>query len=351
MKRNIPLYIDIAFCVLLLPSMLFLLPIERWYQNNTLFVSLFIIWLYTVYFLFRHLVVPMLLQGGRRAVIGLCLLVAATVVTYFLTQYHITPSWPRPRHMEQMPQIPHPTSHGHFPRPRHVFRLSGMLQQAVWFLYVLVAAFGSAVALLTVLSRQILERQKVEFEKNRAELALYKAQINPHFLFNTLNTLYGLLLTDQEKAERAFMQFADMMKYMYQNTDREQIPLNTEIEYIEQYIELERNRMGEHTHVSFSHPSDMGEAQIAPMLLITFVENAFKFGVSSHDESEITISAEMKDGTLHFHTDNTIMRHGDGKGIGLENCRKRLELLYPGRHRLETRESDGRYIVNLEITL
>ena len=156
-------------------------------------------------------------------------------------------------------------------------------QQAVWFLYVVVIAFSAAVGLLTQLYHQIMERQAVEFEKKKAELALYKAQINPHFLFNNLNTLYAMVVTGSPKTEDAFIQFINLMKYMYANNTKDKIPLHIEVEYIRQYIELQKYRIAENFDVHFSYVHDETEQMnIVPMILITFVENVFKHGVSSH---------------------------------------------------------------------
>lgn len=100
-------------------------------------------------------------------------------------------------------------------------------------------------------------RQNIEFEKKKAELALYKAQINPHFLFNTLNTLYGLMLTQSEKAETAFMQFIHLVKYMYTRATQDTVCVTEEAEYINRYIELQKNRLDEsRTHVTFSYNND-----------------------------------------------------------------------------------------------
>ncbi len=101
-------------------------------------------------------------------------------------------------------------------------------QQAVWFLYIVVMTFSMAVGLLTQLYHQIMERQAVEFERKKAELALYKAQINPHFLFNSLNTLYAMVLTGSAQVEDAFTQFIGLMKYMYANNTKDKIPVCTE---------------------------------------------------------------------------------------------------------------------------
>lgn len=228
-------------------------------------------------------------------------------------------------------------------------------RRAVWFLYFVVAAFCFAVGTLAELYRRTIERQAAEHEQRKAELALYKVQINPHFLFNTLNTLYGLMLTDVARAETAFMQFMDMTKYMYTNADKDRVPLRSEIDYIRQYIELQKNRMNDHTHVHLSIESrnERPDTVIAPMLLITFVENAFKYGVSAHQRSDIFIGIETDGDNLHFATRNPVIVRpaGEQSGFGIANCRRRLELLYPGRYMLTTREEENDYRVTLDIKL
>ena len=351
MNRRLPWVIDLVFCVLLLPALILLLPIERWQQHDATFVALLIVWLYGVYFLMRHAVVPMLFSGSRpRQVAALAMVVLTVAVTWWLTQYDLTP----PPRVHHRPMRPHAMQHGGDARRAAGFY--GRVRQAVWFLYVTVVALSTAVGLLTQIFQLMLKRQSLEYEKNRAELALYKAQINPHFLFNTLNTLYGLLITDQEKAEQAFMQFTQLMKYQYENAQSDHIPISTEVEYITQYIELERTRMNEKTTVAFTHSDDGSRpgATIAPMLLISFVENAFKFGASSHEVSTIAFTLHVKDGTLVFTAANRIINPAKkGKGIGLDNSRRRLELLYPGRYELSCGPDaqNENYHVNLTITL
>ena len=223
--KNIPFYIDILFCVILLPVMTALLPIERWLaHNNYTFVVILTAWLYIVYFTMRHYCMPMLFQSRKKMFIALLVIAATIAVTALIVHYNF--------------DMPVRGRHGGGGR-RNFSRIL-LLEKGVWLLYVVVFCFSTAVGMLSELSRQIIARQTVEYEKNKAELALYKAQINPHFLFNTLNTLYGLLVTKSEKAETAFMQFISLMKYMYSNATKDKIPLEMEIDYFEQYIELQK---------------------------------------------------------------------------------------------------------------
>ena len=228
-----------------------------------------------------------------------------------------------------------------------------MRTQTVWFFFLIVTGFSLAIELTFELFRQILSKQEIEAEKNKAELALYKAQINPHFLFNTLNALYGLVLTKSDKTESAFIQFSNILKYMYAQTTSETIPVCNEIDYIRQYVDLQALRLNNHTYISFETQTDDDQAPIPPMILITFVENAFKYGTSSDIDCTVLIRIIVKNGQLLFETENTVMKEKKEKtpAIGIENCRKRLELLYPGRFNLTTVQENRQYKIRLTIRL
>ncbi|MEO5178696.1 histidine kinase, partial [Bacteroides ovatus] len=181
----------------------------------------------------------------------------------------------------------------------------------------------------------------------------YKAQINPHFLFNTLNALYGLVLTKSDKTESAFIKFSNILKYMYAQTTSDLISISNEVEYIRQYVDLQSLRLNKHTKVVFETEMDDEQIQIPPMILITFVENSFKYGVSSDTDCTIFIRIIVKEGQLIFETENMIMKenHQNPHAIGIDNCRKRLELLYPNRFVLLTKEENGYFKTYLNIQL
>lgn len=337
--KHLPFYIDLVFCLILLPAMITLLPIERWLVNNSMFVYILISWLYIIYILNRRLTMPFLFTDKRHFWIALIFITFTVAGTYLITRYQME----IPMHRMRRPKFLQ-----HIPKIR-------LQQQAVWFLYVVVTTFSMAVGLLTELYHQIMQRQAIEFEKKKAELALYKAQINPHFLFNNLNTLYAMVVTGSSQTEDAFTQFIGLMKYMYANNTKDKIPIRTEAEYIRQYIELQKYRMPKDFHVHFSYEHDETEmAGIAPMILITFVENVFKHGVSSHRPGDAYIHIQIKNEKLSFTTRNPLLNHSStnaSKGIGIENCKKRLELLYPHKYDLQTKEKEGIFAVTLHIDL
>jgi two-component system, LytTR family, sensor kinase len=201
---------------------------------------------------------------------------------------------------------------------------------------------------------------KKELGQTYASVDFLRSQINPHFLFNALNTIYGTAI--QEKAERTsegIEKLGDMMRFMLQENMQEKIPLVRETEYLTNYISLQKLRTDPiptiQVQVEIQQP--VHPVQIAPMLLIPFVENAFKHGISFREPSHIMISLEVKEHVLHFDVHNSKHdRQGNdpeknNNGIGLPNVRQRLQLLYPGRHELMIRETAREFFVHLTIRL
>lgn len=344
-NKRVPLYIDLVFCFVLLPFMIWLLPVNRWMDSNALFVFLFIGWLYVVYLLSRYCVIPWIFRDRLHLIGALLIMLATMLITYWISCYHF-----------EIPQLPlRRVRHFSMPVESNLRGDIILHQRAVWFLYIVVLAFSFAVGVLAELYQKIMERHFMEHEKKKAELALYKVQINPHFLFNTLNTIYGLMLTDLDRAETAFMQFMNMMRYMYTNAEKDKVPLQAEIDYIRQYIELQKNRMNDHTcvHFVFESRGEDSDAMIAPMILITFIENAFKYGVSSHKGSDIYITIMIEGDNLYFETCNpVVVRPAKEKsGYGIDNCRKRLNLIYSGKYQLVIKEQENDYHVTLILNL
>ena len=332
--HKISVYIDLVFCLVVLPLVLSIIPIEKMFASSTIFTVVLIIFLYGVYFLFRKIRVPSLLMKKKylQAFLFVGILL---VLTSLLAHFPLTDDF-----IMRLPE-------GEVPR------ISAHRAQRVWFLFLVVSGFSVSIDLTFELFRQMIARKEVEEARNKAELALYKAQINPHFLFNSLNTLYGMIVSRSEKTEEAFVKFTDMLKYMYDNPVAEKISLGKEVEYIGNYVEFQELRHNGHTKVEWGCSIDNPSCLIPPMLLITFVENAFKYGSSSSRDCTISIKASEHDGRLVFETENRIMKRPleSQRGIGLENCRNRLELLYPERYELSISENGDIYKVRLVIEL
>lgn len=209
-------------------------------------------------------------------------------------------------------------------------------------------------------SREEVQNLQKELGQSTAKFDFLRSQINPHFLFNALNTLYGTAL--QENAERTgegIQQLGDMMRFMLHENMQEKISLAREIEYLENYINLQRLRTDPSPNVQIlaEIQEQHGYSQIAPMLLIPFVENAFKHGISLREPSHIKIALEKREGTLYFDVYNS--KHSkrendpekDKSGIGLSNVKQRLDLLYPGKHDLSIRETSKEFFVHLTLQL
>ena len=340
-NKYLPIGIDLFFCIILLPTMMMMLPVDKWLESNSLFVITLIAWLYAVYFCIKQISVPMALKDRKHLLIAIAVLLGTIFITWLITQYQM--DFPFRGHKPRMDK---------FMRKAISMSRIKQHQQGTWFMYLVTVCFSIAVGLLTELYKQIMARQESEFEKKKAELALYKAQINPHFLFNTLNTLYGLMITQSQKAETAFIQFIELIKYMYTKATKDTVGIDEEAEYISQYIELQKNRLNEHTGVEFNADVSDSGAVIAPMLLITFVENAFKYGVSSHRDSVISISISADTRKLRFNVRNSVFPESlakKGDGVGIVNCRKRLELIYPDAHELKLTDSGTSYEADLTI--
>ncbi|ASZ12734.1 histidine kinase [Chitinophaga pendula] len=226
--------------------------------------------------------------------------------------------------------------------------------------------FLSPVVLFTLLLRvfrqsyeQEQHHQEMIREKLQAELNFLKAQVHPHFLFNTLNNLYSLTLTASPVAPQVVLKLSDLLSYMLYDTQSGSVPLSTEIAHIRNYIELEQLRYGHRLDVSLNISGDISGQRVAPLLLIPFVENAFKHGVSQEmDQAWITIDIKLKEGWLILKVENS---HADmaeassatlvKNGIGLQNIVRRLELLYQHAHELVLRKESGRYIADLRIKM
>lgn len=329
-KSRIALYVDLLFCLVIMPLVIMTLPVNKLIVHESAFLVTIVIYVYFLYFVYRTVNIPKLLMNKKYANI-IILILALIVLTHLLTR---------------------------FPLPSDTLTDEKIIEarlrirtQIIWFFFLIVTGFAIAIELTFELFRQILLKHEIAAEKDKAELALYKAQINPHFLFNTLNTIYALVLSGSDKTESAFVKFSNILRYMYEHTESETIPIKKEIEYIRQYVDLQSLRLNRHTKVNLDIETDDQQAPVPPMILITFIENAFKYGTSSEKDCIICITIKLCNGVLDFSTQNNIIHRKENNvsGIGIANCRKRLELLYPGRFDLKTTEKDN--IFNTHLTL
>ncbi len=197
---------------------------------------------------------------------------------------------------------------------------------------------------------------QIELKLKEAELSLLKAQLHPHFLFNTLNNLYGLTLEKSDYAPSVVLRISDMLHYMLYESNNTFVPLEKELKYIRDYLHLEKLRFGEELKLDFSEEGIYSDFEIAPLLLIPFIENAFKHGVSGQTgEAEIKIQLKANNDIVFLSVENSVEPEpGDREkdisgGVGLDNVKKRLELLYKNRNSLKIRQDSDKFSIELEI--
>ena len=193
----------------------------------------------------------------------------------------------------------------------------------------------------------------LEAEKQRAEMAFLRSQLNPHFLFNTLNNIIELMHKDVNKAEDFVVKLSVILRTALQGQGVSKITLDEELNLIKNYVELQSLRLSSNNKVKFEVSGNTAGLNIEPLLLINFIENVFKHGLSD-TENELIIRIHAGGGRLELYTENNISRAGRpglGKGIGLDNVKKRLEIAYRNKYRLQLQEHHSRFKLNLGIDL
>ncbi len=201
-------------------------------------------------------------------------------------------------------------------------------------------------------------RQQEEYLrcKQEIELAALRSQLNPHFLFNTLNNLYGVSLQQPLRTPDLIMQLSQLLRYHLESTRQSWVPLTDELAFLESYIALETERVGSRCRVRYSQPLDqpLEGYEMAPMLLMPFVENAFKHGTAGIKPCEITVKVALKKEKLQLQVINSVpcvAKAPVSTGVGLENTRQRLEMLYPGKYQLDIVSLADQYQVDLLLPL
>ena len=219
-----------------------------------------------------------------------------------------------------------------------------------FFIFLMIIALSTAMKIME--QWRMTEKRVIQAESDKAsaELSFLKAQINPHFLFNTLNNIYTLTLIKDDNAPDSILKLSNIMRYVTDDAMEDFVPLQQEVDCINDYIELQRLRLGEKTQVDMEISGDIDNKKIPPLILMTFIENVFKYGVSKHHKSDIIIKLKGEGTSISFFCQNRIFPEKDEKhraGIGLANTKQRLEYLYPGKHFLDINTDNQLYTVKL----
>lgn len=235
-------------------------------------------------------------------------------------------------------------------------RLNGIkLDTTLLLTSCLLVGFSTSISITRMWQKDLLKSQQLVQKQLDSELSFLKAQIHPHFFFNTLNNIYSLTFIDVESSRASLHKLSRMMRYLLYETQNDRTSLQREIDFVKDYIELMQLRVNKHTTVEFEEPRDITEKAIAPMILLPFVENAFKHGIHSVEKSRILVKIRQVSDLLILEVDNTLFPNReqaiDDGGIGLSNTRRRLELIYAKQYRLTCGPDKDKYSVHLELEL
>ena len=197
-----------------------------------------------------------------------------------------------------------------------------------------------------------IAQKEAQAHKLQADLTQLRYQLQPHFFFNALNNIYSLIEFDPQKAQQSVHSLSKLMRHFMQNSDQKQISLAEEVDFLQQYISLMQLRLTDKTTVQVDFPKQVPQLTIAPLLFISLVENAFKHGVSATTTTTLSFSLRVEGNTIIFKSENTKIPTQESlysSGIGIDNLKKRLTLLYPERHQYTIEEKEGKYIAQLTI--
>ena len=274
-----------------------------------------------------------------RFVLGNVLLIGAVMLAVHVLSRHVLP--------------PPPDAHLR-PDPSWQDMVRFFARNAV--LYLLVACVAVSIRMTGEWARAASARQELERVHAEAELQNLKSQLNPHFLFNTLNNIYSLIGLDAARAQQSVHELSRMLRYVLYDSSRPLVPLREEMDFLRNYVELMRLRVPRQVDVRVSLPDAPPAVQVAPLLFISLLENAFKHGVSSDGPSYVHISIEEDGSRLTCRIENSLFPKAEGQdrsgsGIGLKNLERRLELIYPGRHTFQHGAVGSAYMSYLEVDL
>ncbi len=219
---------------------------------------------------------------------------------------------------------------------------------SIFFLFLSTALKFSVDWFLNERIQRDLENQRLS-----AELAFLKSQINPHFLFNSLNSIYSLAYQKSDMTPEAILKLSEIMRYMLYESNDNKVDLEKELQYLQNYIDLQKIRFGDKAFVDYKLTGEVGSQKIVPLLLIAFIENAFKHGVANDPSSPICLRINLDGTHLHFFMENKkhMMNRDTEGGIGLNNVKRRLDLLYPGKYTLTIQDETNVYTCELSLVL
>jgi LytS/YehU family sensor histidine kinase len=255
-------------------------------------------------------------------------LIASIIIAYFLAKYVDQDLFPVKRKWNRSP----------------IFNILS-------YLFIFVVSTSYRIIVDYIKDQKVLKEK--ETENLKTELSFLRSQVSPHFMFNVLNNLVSLARKKSDKMEPALIQLSNLLRYMLYEGNQGKINLAQELKYLNGYIDLQKLRFGDDVEIIFDYQGEINEFELEPMLLIPFVENAFKHGMGSQNKPIIKITMLVENKTLTFEVENEIVQNGESKddssGIGLANAKRRLELLYNQNYSLNISEDNNLFKVHLKI--
>ncbi len=316
-----------------------------------------VITIMVIHYAFAYYVVPKLLLKGRWFYFLICAAAACVfaVASFYYALYYLRLHGLTPVYMKPFSDFY--LQYGFWATVADPIRMyNTILFYPSLFFTLLIKTTKSFFAASTQKINLEKEKLKLEKENMRLELNLLKSQINPHFFFNTLNNIYSLVEDKDELAASIILRLSDLMRYSLYESAHDTIPLSHEINFIQNYVELERIRHREYVSITLRTGEILPNLAIPPLILVTFVENAFKHGVKTTIEaSRVHIDVRVEGNEMTFFIQNSkpqkLSRDAIHGGIGLVNVHRRLDLMYPGRYQLLVKNEPHTYTVDLKIKL
>ena len=248
--------------------------------------------------------------------------------------------------------------------PRELSKFADMSKIEIPIYFPLLRSFGMVsmanfisitLLLATELKRKAENEKLLKEEKLGTEIKLLKAQINPHFIFNALNNIYSLTYTKSEMAPESVLKLSEMLRYVFYDCSNDHVKLGAEIEYVSNFIAFQQMKSEHEQTIKFSYESANKDIDVAPMLFISFIENSFKYSkIEEYSDAYVKIDLNSDNKYLKFEIENSIPAQGKslaGNGLGINNVRQRLDLLYPNKYDLNIIENETTYSVNLKIEM
>ncbi len=311
--QTFPLYWNISF------------PMEFWIKQFLMYV----LWI-AVFYLNFSILLPQLLFKGRNGLFFFAILIVLISVIYISNGFNII------LNLDEILDI----RFGHTGKDHSSGDVISNFTEIIFTL--VIVGSGTVISVAKKLQSENEKRQSLEQEKTASELSFLKSQINPHFFFNILNSIYALA-GKNEPAREAIYTLSHMMRYVLYDTKNDLTTLNKEIAFVEDYLKLMELRITDNVQVIFEKPANIKDVEVAPMLFLPFIENAYKHGISGIFPSYIFIGIEQSENALQIEVRNSIFENQtiskeESNGIGLINTRRRLDLIYPDKYELSVNE-------------